>query len=219
MFAPAVGLGEPSGHIGGPYSFLSPTEMAAANEIQKVLVVDDQNDNLVLISLAVQEMGLRVVTATNGEDAVSVALLSRPQLILMDIAMPGLDGLEATRIIRQRQEIAATPVVILSAFDSGEFRHRAERAGVNGYFTKPVDFARLRAAIDKLLRGTTLEEREASGHAVSPETGRLDPRFMLWRMFCAETSIPIETLPSELSREHRNKWEHLKKQKTPLFRF
>lgn len=83
--------------------------MASTNEMQKVLVVDDQNDNLMLISLAVQEMGFRTVTATNGEDAVSVTLLARPQLILMDIAMPKLDGIEATRIIRRRAEIAATP--------------------------------------------------------------------------------------------------------------
>ncbi len=55
--------------------------------------------------------------------------------------------------------------------------------------------------------------------AVSPETGSLDPRFMLWRMFCAEASIPVETLPSELDREHKKKWELLKKNKKPLFKF
>ena len=62
-------------------------------EIPKVLVVDDQNDNLVLTSLAVQDMGFRVVTAVNGEDAVAVALLARPQLILMDIAIRNLTNL------------------------------------------------------------------------------------------------------------------------------
>jgi CheY-like chemotaxis protein len=56
-------------------------------------VVDDQNDNLVLTSLAVQDMGFRVVTAVNGEDAVAVALLARPQLILMDIAIRNLTNL------------------------------------------------------------------------------------------------------------------------------
>jgi CheY-like chemotaxis protein len=193
--------------------------MSVINEIKRVLVVDDQNDNLVLVSLAVQEMGFRVITAVNGEDAVAVALLARPQLILMDIAMPRLDGIEATRIIRGHQEIADVPVLILSAFDTQDFRQRAEEAGVNGYFTKPIDFDRLRQLIDKLLRGVSGEEKEAIGISITPETGRLDPRFMLWRMFCAENNIPVETLPSELKREQKKSWENLKKNKRPLFRF
>lgn len=217
MFAPAVGLGEPSGHIGGPLPFKP--QMCEPNRIQKVLVVDDQNDNLVLISLAVQEMGFRVVTAVNGEDAVAVALLARPQLILMDIAMPRLDGIEATRAIRGGLEIADVPIIILSAFDTDDFRRRAERAGVNGYLTKPIDFDPLRALIDKLLRGTSAEEREAESQPISPETGRLDPRFMLWRMFCAQSNIAVETLPSELNREQKKRWDTLKKNKRPLFRF
>jgi CheY-like chemotaxis protein len=192
--------------------------MSKNEETAKVLVVDDQNDNLVLISLAVQEMGFHVITAVNGEDALAVALLACPQLILMDIAMPKLDGLEATRLIRQHDKICDVPIVILSAFDSADFRQRAEEAGVNGYFRKPVDFDRLGRLMDKLLRGISGEEKEAKGAAISLDTGRLDPRFMLWRMFCAEANIPVETLPSELDREYRNKWERLKKNKKPLFR-
>ncbi|HYO92021.1 MAG TPA: response regulator, partial [Pyrinomonadaceae bacterium] len=164
-------------------------------------------------------MGFRAVTAVNGEDAVSVALLARPQLILMDIAMPLLDGIEATRAIRGRGEIADVPIVILSAFDTDDFRRGAELAGVNGYLTKPIDFDRLRALIDKLLRGTSAEESEAKSQSISPETGRLDPRFMLWRMFCAESNVAVETLPSELNREQKKRWDALKKNKRPLFRF
>jgi DNA-binding response OmpR family regulator len=164
-------------------------------------------------------MGFRVVTAVNGEDALAVSLLACPQLILMDIAMPVLDGIEATRAIRQRGEVADVPIIILSAFDTDDFRRKAAQAGVNGYFTKPIDFDRLRAMIDKLLRGTSGEEREARNASIRPETGRLDPRFMLWRMFCAESNIAIETLPSELNREQKKRWDSLKKNKSPLFRF
>jgi DNA-binding response OmpR family regulator len=195
------------------------TLMDGINRIQKVLVVDDHTDSLTLVSLAVQEMGFRVVTAVNGEDAVAVADLVRPHLILMDIAMPLLDGIEATRRIRRSEGTGEVPIVILSAFDTEDFRRKAEEAGVNGYFTKPVDFDRLRRMIDKLLRGVSGEEKEAASSAVSPETGRLDPRFVLWRMFCAESNIPIETLPSELDREHKKSWERLKKNRKPLFRF
>jgi CheY-like chemotaxis protein len=184
-----------------------------------ILVVDDQNDNLMLISLAVQDMGFRVLTATNGEDAVTVAQLARPRLILMDIAMPRLDGIAATGMIRQREETQDVPIVILTAFDTEDFRLKAVEAGANGYLTKPIDFDRLRQLIDKLLRGVSVEEREAKGRGPSHETGRLDPRFVLWRMFCAESNISVETLPSELDREQKKRWERLKKDKKPLFRF
>jgi CheY-like chemotaxis protein len=193
--------------------------VSRSESIPKVLVVDDQNDNLVLISLAVQEQGYHVVTAVNGEDAVSVALLARPQLILMDIAMPKLDGIEATRRIRQSTEIGHVPIVILTAFETDEFRQRASVAGANGYFTKPIDFQRLYSFIAKLLRGVSGEEVEAQAGAISSDTGRLDPRFALWRMFCAENGIPVETLPSELTKGLKKSWEQMKKNKRPFFKF
>jgi CheY-like chemotaxis protein len=193
--------------------------MVERDDTPKILVVDDQNDNLVLMSLAVQERGYHVVTAVNGEDAVSVALLARPQLILMDIAMPKVDGIEATRIIRRSEKISDVPVVILTAFEDDEFRQRAAAAGANGYFTKPVDFARLYSFIDKLLRGISGEEKETQAGTITPESGRLDPRFVLWRMFCAENNIAVETLPSELSKGLKRSWQLMKKNKRPFFRF
>lgn len=187
-----------------------------ADDFPRVLVVDDTQDNLVLISLAVQEMNCRVVTAVNGEDALTVALLAEPDLILMDIAMPKVDGIEATRLIRQQAKLRDVPIVILSAFDSESFRQRAIEAGVNGYFTKPVDFERLRQFIQKLLSGEPGDE--AAVETISPDTGRLDPRFMLWRLFCSENNIPVETLPSELNRELKKVWGQLKTDKKRLFK-
>lgn len=184
----------------------------------KVLVVDDQNDNLVLISLAVQERAYRVLTAVNGEDAVSVAMLAQPQLILMDISMPKLDGIEATRIIRSQEKIRDVPIVILTAFDDDQFRQEAADAGADGYFTKPIDFERLYVFMDKLLRGTAGEEKKAKANMISPDTGRLDPRFVLWRMFCAANDVGVETLPSELSAELKKRWRLLKTEKRPLFK-
>ena len=117
-------------------------ELPQTNETgQTVLVVDDMSDNLILISLSLQDFGYRVVTATNGADALNVAKLARPDLILMDIAMPQQDGLAATRRIREESELQDVPVVALTAFD----------AGFNGYLTKPIDFDRLRNLIAKLL--------------------------------------------------------------------
>ena len=191
--------------------------MTTADNFPRVLVVDDTQDNLVLISLAVQEMNCRVVTAVNGEDALTVALLAEPDLILMDIAMPVLDGIEATRLIRRQAKLQGVPIVILSAFDSDSFRQRAIEAGVNGYFTKPVDFERLRQFIQKLLSGEP-GSSEAAVETISPDTGRLDPRFMLWRLFCSENNLPVETLPSELNRELKKEWGELKTNQKRLFK-
>jgi CheY-like chemotaxis protein len=118
---------------------------------QTVLVVDDMSDNIILISLSLQDMGYRVVTATNGADALAVAKLARPDLILMDIAMPHQDGLAATRRIREEAELQTVPVIALTAFDTDGFRQAAFDAGFNGYLTKPIDFDRLRTLMSKLL--------------------------------------------------------------------
>lgn len=118
-----------------------------------VLVVDDMSDNLILISLSLQDMGYRVVTASNGEDALNVAKLARPNLILMDIAMPHQDGLAATRRIREEAELKEVPVVALTAFDTDGFRQAAFDAGFNGYLTKPIDFERLKKLMHMLLSG------------------------------------------------------------------
>ena len=120
---------------------------------QTILVVDDMRDNLILLSLSLQDMGYRVVTATNGEDALTIAKMARPDLILMDIAMPQQDGLAATRHIRAQDELGDVPVIALTAFDTEGFRQAAFDAGFNGYLTKPIDFDRLKKLMRMLLSG------------------------------------------------------------------
>jgi CheY-like chemotaxis protein len=189
---------------------------------QTILVAEDQNDNLVLVSLWLQNLGYRVLTAVNGEAALEIARIARPQLILMDISMPLMDGLEATRFIRQTPEIQDLPIIFLTAYDTKEFRRQAGEAGGDGYLTKPFDFDRLSKLILNLLPKETQQETtkpEASKGGISDETGKLDPRFMLWRMFCAENNVPLETIPSSLNRELKKKWQQLKKTPRPLFRF
>ena len=118
-----------------------------------VLVVDDSHDNLVLVSLALQDKGYRVVTASNGEEAVASAKLAGPDLILMDIAMPQLDGLEATRRIREQEGNERIPVIALTAFDTDGFRKAAHDAGFSGYLTKPIDFDQLDRMLKHILHG------------------------------------------------------------------
>jgi CheY-like chemotaxis protein len=116
-----------------------------------VLVVDDTVDNLVIISLHLQQSGYRVVTATDGEEAIKVAALTHPDLILMDISMPGLDGLGATRKIREHPTLRPVPVIAVTAFTTEGFQRAAYDAGMEGYLTKPIDFERLNDLIRSLL--------------------------------------------------------------------
>jgi CheY-like chemotaxis protein len=116
-----------------------------------VLVVDDIADNRILISLMLQGEGFRVLTASDGEEAIKVARLSRPDLILMDISMPDVDGLSATRRIRELPEVRHVPVVALTAFNTSGFQRAAYEAGFDAYLTKPLDFDRLKALIGMLL--------------------------------------------------------------------
>lgn len=116
-----------------------------------VLVADDSIDNLTMISLDLQQNGYLVATATNGEEAVKIAAMINPDLILMDLSMPEVDGLESTRQIRQREDLKDIPVIALTAFSTDGFRRAAHQTGFDGYLTKPVDFSRLHDLIGRLI--------------------------------------------------------------------
>jgi len=116
-----------------------------------ILVVDDSADNVAVMSLNLQELGYRVVTASNGEEAISVATQTKPNLILMDISMPGLDGFAATRRIRENDELRDVPVIAVTAFGTEGFQRAAYDVGVSGYLTKPVDFDRMHQLVARLL--------------------------------------------------------------------
>jgi len=122
-----------------------------AGERTVILVVDDAADNVAILSLDLQQVGYRVVTATNGEEAVSVARAIGPNLILMDISMPRLDGLGATRKIREIDQLREVPIIAITAFDTEGFKRAAYDVGVSGYLTKPIDFDRMHQLIGRLL--------------------------------------------------------------------
>src|SRR5687768_1354528 len=116
-----------------------------------ILVVEDAPDNLAMISLALQQQGYQVVTASNGEDAISVATQTNPNLILMDINLPTLDGLGATRRIRENEALRDVPVIAVTAFSTEGFQRAAYDAGISGYLTKPIDLDRMNQLIARLL--------------------------------------------------------------------
>jgi two-component system, cell cycle response regulator DivK len=116
-----------------------------------VLVVDDYEDNRFLIRYLLETRGCRVVEAGDGVEAVETALCEHPDLILMDVSLPRLDGLSATRLIRQEATLRDVPVVAVSGHAAPKDRARALAAGCDGYITKPIDFVEMDRALSSLL--------------------------------------------------------------------
>jgi two-component system, cell cycle response regulator DivK len=116
-----------------------------------VMVVEDFEDNRFMMRRLLEMSGYRVLEAVNGEEAVELAHRERPQLILMDLSLPQLDGLAATRRIRQYPDLKDVPIVAVSAHDTADFHADALAAGCNDYVTKPIDFDQLEALLSRLL--------------------------------------------------------------------
>jgi len=116
-----------------------------------ILVVDDYTDNRVLLSAWLRAKGYKVVEAQDGREGVLQANRAHPDLILMDLAMPQLDGIEATRLIRARQSFAQTPIFAISAYATRDVKEDALAAGCNEVFTKPLDLGSLLGKIQGTL--------------------------------------------------------------------
>ena len=117
----------------------------------KVLLVEDTEDNRFMMRRLLEMTGYRVVEARNGEEAVTVAQTELPDLILMDLSLPIIDGLAATRLIREIPALKKTPIVTVSAHDTQDFQSEALSAGSDGYITKPIDYTELEQLIVRLL--------------------------------------------------------------------
>ncbi|MGB7921933.1 MAG: response regulator [Pyrinomonadaceae bacterium] len=114
-------------------------------------MVEDFEDNRFMMRRLLEMSGYHVLEAINGEEAVEMAWRERPGLILMDLSLPLLDGLAATRRIRQHAELRDVPIVAVSAHDTADFHADALAAGCNDYVTKPIDFDQLEALLGRLL--------------------------------------------------------------------
>jgi DNA-binding response OmpR family regulator len=107
------------------------------------LVVEDFEDSRFMMRQLLEMAGHKVVEATDGEQAVKVALEKKPTIILMDLSLPKLDGLAATREIRRHKGLRNVPILAVSAHDGDESRAAALEAGCDDYVTKPIDFDQL----------------------------------------------------------------------------
>jgi CheY-like chemotaxis protein len=116
-----------------------------------ILVVDDYSDNRTLLAAWLRAKGFKVVEAKNGKEGLLQANRSNPDLILMDLAMPELDGVEATRQIRQRNVFSRTPIFAISAYATHDVKADALAAGCTEVFAKPIDLESLLRKIHSAL--------------------------------------------------------------------
>ena len=117
----------------------------------KVLLVDDFDDTRLFLRLALEEHGFIVFEAENGETAVQNALREHPDVILMDLTMPLMDGFAATKLIRQNDHFKNVPIIAITAHQETDFRSDAKASGFDAYVTKPIDVNFLKDLIDGLL--------------------------------------------------------------------
>jgi CheY-like chemotaxis protein len=114
-------------------------------------LAEDFADTRLMLRSLLEAQGYRVVEASNGKEAVELAAKSRPDLILMDLSLPVLDGLTATRLIRNLEGMGEVPVVVVSAHAAEDFYLEARAAGCTEYVTKPFDFDELDQVIGRLV--------------------------------------------------------------------
>jgi CheY-like chemotaxis protein len=117
--------------------------MGAEMASRQVLVVEDNEKNMKLVRDVLRATGYTTLEATTGEDAVELAQAREPALVLMDVQLPGIDGLEALRRLRQDELTASIPILAVTAQAMSGDRERFLEAGFDGYLSKPIDIAEL----------------------------------------------------------------------------
>jgi CheY-like chemotaxis protein len=131
-------------------SFAAATARARVRVTPTILIAEDSADAREMMRTLLGLKGYKVLSVENGVRAVEVALMGRPDLILLDLELPRLDGLGVVRILRSHHEFRDTPIVIVSGHDPAGFRQPAIEAGCSAYLPKPIDFERL----DTILQST-----------------------------------------------------------------
>ena len=120
--------------------------------IPVILVVDDDEDSRSMLKLLLEMWQYRVIEAADGPDAITIAENTRPDLILMDVKLPRLNGFSVTLKLRQSLKIEKVPVIFISGCAEASYKQRAIQVGGNEYLTKPINFDELEKTIGKYIR-------------------------------------------------------------------
>lgn len=127
---------------------------------EKVLVVDDEINIIELIKFNLENNGYKVITASNGDEALKLARLEGPQLILLDLMLPGLDGYDLCKEIRQDVNLCHTPIIMITAKSEEIDKILGLELGADDYITKPFSVREMLARIKAILRRTSLQHME-----------------------------------------------------------
>lgn len=125
----------------------------AGRATARVLIVDDETHNRSLLEIMLSSEGYELFTAASGEEALAVVEEHHPDLILLDIMMPELNGFQITTMLKANPETQHIPIIILSAIDDRGARERGLQVGAVAFLTKPIRHVELRALVRKFLRG------------------------------------------------------------------
>jgi two-component system cell cycle response regulator DivK len=120
--------------------------------MKKILVADDKATSRELVRTVLEKFGYEILEAADGLEALRYARENRPDLIILDLHMPGLDGFGVIEILRREAEFATTPIVALTASAMQGDREHALASGFTGYLTKPIRLSVLRGEVERLLR-------------------------------------------------------------------
>jgi DNA-binding response OmpR family regulator len=148
---------------------------------KRILIVDDELEFSELVQYRLADCGYEFITATNSTDAVNRTWESLPDLILLDLLLPDLDGLSVCEIFARQPDTRKIPVIMISAVGTDVTRYSAQIAGAREFFAKPVDFEQLKAAIAAILSPDsavdphsrdTANAKEMPGQGIRTSTGR-----------------------------------------------
>jgi two-component system cell cycle response regulator DivK len=126
--------------------------------VNVVLIVDDDPKSMKLTYDLLNVFGYTTLTAANGLQAVEMAKSHKPDLILMDVQMPVMDGLTATRLIKADPKIQSIPIIVVTAYAMRDDQQKVIKAGCDGYITKPIDIQYLLQTIEKYLSHTDTDQ-------------------------------------------------------------
>ena len=132
--------------------------MKGAKHDARLLIVDDHEDNVELLKARLEARGYEIVTATDGQQALDAIARQPPDLILLDVMMPVVDGIEVARRVKADASLPFIPIIMQTALDATESKVEGLDAGADDYITKPINFAELEARIKSLLRIKALQE-------------------------------------------------------------
>ncbi|MEK7340905.1 MAG: response regulator [Candidatus Binatota bacterium] len=117
-----------------------------------ILIVEDHIDSLEVLTIQLKAMGYEVIEATTGEEGIEKAQALHPEIILMDLGLPGINGIEAAHRLKKNPETANIPVIAHTAWPEEAFRSEGEKAGISDFLTKPTSPYRFKTTIEKCLR-------------------------------------------------------------------